>query len=282
MSRVVILDFDGTMTDAEAEGRPFRDGYLLDLALLADRPLAEVTALADRIEADVLAAPQAYGWNWNGHVVCPATVDPYQRIGPVSRGILDHYGVVTDPQERFELLEGTLFRQNYRKTITAFRPHAAEVLAGLRGHETWVVTNAHADHVKAKIANLSAQVDGGLGWLVDRVRGLARKQVVDMDDPRVADIPREIFLPGLPRPVLPRRPHYRELLDELRAGRPWDQVTVVGDIFELDLSLPLLLGARVVLAGHPFTPPWEKAHVQAHPKARWIEDLRDLAAALAD
>ena len=26
--RLVILDFDGTMTDAEAEGRPFVQGYL--------------------------------------------------------------------------------------------------------------------------------------------------------------------------------------------------------------------------------------------------------------
>ncbi|MFM2152956.1 MAG: hypothetical protein RL199_1391, partial [Pseudomonadota bacterium] len=41
MARLVILDFDGTMTDAEAEGAPFRDGYLQDLATLTGRPLEE-------------------------------------------------------------------------------------------------------------------------------------------------------------------------------------------------------------------------------------------------
>ena len=34
---VLCLDFDGTMTDAEAEGRPFRDGYLEDLCLLVGK-----------------------------------------------------------------------------------------------------------------------------------------------------------------------------------------------------------------------------------------------------
>ena len=33
---VLVLDFDGTMTDAEAEGRPFTDGYLEDLCALVE------------------------------------------------------------------------------------------------------------------------------------------------------------------------------------------------------------------------------------------------------
>ena len=44
---VLVLDFDGTMTDAEAEGRPFRDGYLEDLCTLVGRD-------AESAEQDVI------------------------------------------------------------------------------------------------------------------------------------------------------------------------------------------------------------------------------------
>ena len=36
---VLVLDFDGTMTDAEAEGRPYRQGCLEDLAVLCGKHL---------------------------------------------------------------------------------------------------------------------------------------------------------------------------------------------------------------------------------------------------
>ena len=41
---VVVLDFDGTMTDAEAEGVPFFDGYVADLATLTGGEPAAVRA----------------------------------------------------------------------------------------------------------------------------------------------------------------------------------------------------------------------------------------------
>ena len=273
MPPLVILDFDGTMTDAEAEGLPFTAGYLEDLAALTGRDLGEIQQMARRFEAEVLAAPQAYGWLYKGRIVCPATVDPYQRFMPVTRKILDACGAFAVEAER-ERLEQVLFRYNYKKTIRAFRPHAAEALSSLADFDTWVVTNAHVEPVKAKIAALDAQAEGGLRWLLDRVVGLAKKQVVEDTE---ADLPAELVLPGLSRPVLVRRPHYRAAIERLRQGRPWEQVVVVGDIFELDLSLPLVLGARVVLAANSVTPSWERAFVAAHPRGRVVEDLRELA-----
>ena len=53
MSRLLVLDFDGTLTDAEAEGAPFRDGYLEDLALLTGRDAAEIRAMAADFEAEI-------------------------------------------------------------------------------------------------------------------------------------------------------------------------------------------------------------------------------------
>ncbi|MGC4121264.1 MAG: HAD family hydrolase [Myxococcales bacterium] len=274
MRPLVILDFDGTMTDAEAEGLPFTAGYLEDVATLTGRDLAEIHRMAKRFEEEVLAAPQRYGWIYKGRIVCPATVDPYQRFMPVMKKILDACGAFTVEAER-ERLEQVLFRYNYKKTVRAFRPHAAEALLALQDFDTYVVTNAHVDPVRAKISELDAQAGGKLRWLLDRVVGLAKKQVVEDTE---TDLPAELQLPGLSRPVLVRRPHYRAVIDRLREGRPWEQVVAVGDIFELDLSLPLTLGARIVLTANDFTPFWERSYVSAHPRGRVVEDLRELAA----
>ena len=72
---VLCLDFDGTMTDAEAEGRPFRDGYLEDLCLLVGRKPGdpEVLAIAEATEAEIAAAPHAHPFLWMGRPVAPAT-----------------------------------------------------------------------------------------------------------------------------------------------------------------------------------------------------------------
>ncbi len=60
--RLLVLDFDGTMTDAEEEGLPFRGGYLEDIAALVNQPVAAVLALADRFEAEVASRQGEFGW----------------------------------------------------------------------------------------------------------------------------------------------------------------------------------------------------------------------------
>src|SRR6188508_1995791 len=105
-SGVLVLDFDGTMTDAEAEGRPFRDGYLEDLALLVglapDDP--QVRGLADEVEAELAAAPSSHPFLWMGRPVAPATVDPYLRMVPIAHRILDHFGAIPSAKDRGRLL----------------------------------------------------------------------------------------------------------------------------------------------------------------------------------
>jgi hypothetical protein len=109
------------------------------------------------------------------------------------------------------------------------------------------------------------------------VRGFARKFDID-DDWR--DAPAELAVPGLDRPVLLRRRPYhdqlRAILDEAQAT--YADLCVVGDIFELDLAMPLALGARVGLVASAKTPSYERAFVAAHPRATVIEDLADVPA----
>jgi FMN phosphatase YigB (HAD superfamily) len=275
---VLCLDFDGTMTDAEAEGRPFRDGYLEDLCLLVGRKPGdpEVLEIAETTEAEIAAAPHNHPFLWMGRAVAPATVDPYLRMVPIAHRILDRYGVMPDASDRGRLLGSVLYKYNYAKTLghPVFRAGAGEVLRALGGSPTWIVTNSDTHAVAGKVATLDREAPG-VAWLTSRVRGFARK--FDVDDAWAA-APDSMALPGLDRAVLLRRRAYFEILKTVldEAGKTFEDLVVVGDIFELDLAMPLALGARVGLVVGPRTPEYERAFVTAHPRAALIEDLSQI------
>ena len=280
MAVALVLDFDGTMTDAEAEGRPFRDGYLEDLALLVGAAADDdkVRAIADEVEAELAAAPASHPFLWLGRPVAPATVDPYLRMVPVAHRILDHYGVFPGASDRGRLLGSVLYKYNYAKTLghPVFRTGAGPMLRTLDGTRTWIVTNSDTHAVAGKVAALDREAPG-VAWLTSRVRGFARK--FDVDD-SWSGAPGEMTIPGLDRSVLLRRKNYFDILCEVlaEAGSSFEELVVVGDIFELDLAMPLALGARVGLVASSRTPDYERAYVTAHPRAKLIEDLAEIPA----
>jgi phosphoglycolate phosphatase-like HAD superfamily hydrolase len=275
VAAVLVLDFDGTMTDAEAEGRPFRDGYLEDLCSLVGRNAgdAEVTAICEQVEAELAAAPAQYPFLWMGRAVAPATVDPYLRMVPIAHRILDRFGVIPGAIDRGRLLGSVLYKYNYAKTLglPVFRAGAGEVLTKLAGAQTFIVTNSDTHAVARKVAQL------GVTQLTGRVRGHARK--FDVDDTWTG-IDAEMTLPGLDRPVLLRRRMYHDILKAVldSAGASFADLIVCGDIFELDLAMPLALGARVGLVVSPQTPAYERQFVSEHARGRVIEHLSEIPA----
>ncbi|MGE0868380.1 MAG: hypothetical protein AB7P03_07460 [Kofleriaceae bacterium] len=275
---VLVLDFDGTLTDAEAEGRAFRDGYLEDLAVLVGRPPndIEIRELAAEVEVEISRAPERHAFRWAEREVAPANVDPFLRMVPIANRILDRFGVLTSPVERGRLLSGVLYKYNYAKTLghTVFRPGAGRAAQSLANTNTWIVTNSDAKQVATKVMALAQEVPG-VAWLCGRVQGNARK--FEIDDSWTG-APAELNLAGLERPVLLRRSKYHALLRTVLdgSGASFEDLVVVGDIFELDLALPLAMGARVglVVSGH--TPPYEQAYVDAHPRGKLIRDLSEI------
>ncbi len=267
MSRLLVLDFDGTMTDAEVEGVPFRLGYLEDVSLLCGLRLEEVLTLAEAFEVEVDDNAHAYGWDFEGRIVAPASVDPYLRMMPVARMIFDHTQTLMDPRDRNRLLGAVLYKYNYQKTQDAFRPGALDVLQSLKATPLRVVTQSPTDLVREKLRRFGARADGScaLDWLLPRVHGSVKKY--QLDD-TFTDVPEAMTLPGLARPVWLRRVDYHRMLAALLhdEGCGWDDLVVVGDIFELDLSLPLALGARVGLLANAFTPEYEMAFLADHPR----------------
>lgn len=263
--RTVILDFDGTCTDVEQEAVGFLEGYKRDLA----RTVGEehVTSGWDATEAEVLAQPARHGMVIGGHLVAPP-VDPYLLATAV--GTLLAPDLDDAETER-------LFKENYRFTTTAFKPEAREVVSALATADVafYVVTNSDPVTVGRKLDELAPD-----GREAIRLHGNARKFLVSppteyADCARFATVPELLSVPNWARPIHPRRGHYH---DALRAI--WDatdtapeETLVVGDVYELDLVLPALLGCRVHLASGPRTLDYERTGVEQFGGSH-AEDLR--------
>ncbi len=285
---MLILDFDGTLTDVEEEGVPFTEGYLRDLAALTGSSLEQIRELHARFQAEILGDPTRYAWVMNGLAVAPATVDPYLRIKPIAAMILDELGIVLPTRFRENLFSDILYRDNYRLTRTAFRAGAVELLTEVFTQEmpAAIVTNSHTDAVLSKLlvlAGLYSSKDEALfaerlfGFWRERVYGGAKKYVVDNNgDSGTTKL--EFKLSGLDRPIFCKRPHYFDLLQRLRSerGLVWADFLVVGDIFELDLALPLILGANVALMRSPTTPSYEIDFLGTRVNARVLDSISQI------
>ncbi|MBX3270606.1 MAG: HAD family hydrolase [Sandaracinaceae bacterium] len=249
---LILLDFDGTFTDVDAEAVPFLAHYRRGLAELAGAGIDEAWEAAVEV---VREAPDAHGFRFEGRIVAPSHADPYILSSCVSQLVLEQLGLEVGPSA----LE-TLFHASYRHAGTVFRPDARDVIEAVLalGVPVYVVSNSRTDNVRAKLASLDPA-------LLERleVRGDARKfHLVEPEggDARFDAVPEARAVEGLARPLYLRRGRY---FDALRAI--WDatgaqpaRTLVCGDIYELDLALPAALGAAVHLVGRPTTPAWER------------------------
>jgi len=257
-AQVVVLDFDGTITDAEAEGLPFVQGYKKDLMVLSGLSKADAKkaiAMAERYNK----AHQDSGWEYNGLIVAPSKVDPYLRMKALARQLFLQLDMLKAQKDRNNVLE-LLYVNNYRRTTNAFKPNAATFFAKLLNMPNvvvYVVTNSGTEKVQGKLKSLGVKINPS------HVIGEAKKYRVGKEP---TSIPRVTNLPGLNRPVQLRRTKYFMILDTIRRQNraSWKDFLVIGDIWELDLALPYALGARVGLVVNEFTPNYERKFATAH------------------
>lgn len=272
--KLVILDFDGTLTDLTREGPMFQYEYLKNLTRIMALQIdaGRLEELAREFEKKIRAHPEQYGWIYNGKIVGPAA-DPYILMSVIAEMILDHYKVASDPKARMEIL-----RDVFRKSYTAiadrsfFKKDAWLVLETLcRLQElgrvvVYVITNSETDVVKTKLSALEAWhgKNSSLAGLTQSVIGHAQKQVLG-DQP--AQIPECAQIAGLARQVYLRRTIYFSVVDELRMRHKveWKNVLVFGDNYEVDLMMLGFLGAAVHLVANPFTSAHECRHCGVEP-----------------
>jgi len=275
--RTVVLDFDGTLTDADAHEAPFHEASLGHLAAALGREREGLRAEWRAALAELRSAPPEAAWSVGGQAVCPAHGDPYLLANGAVLRLLARYEIGRDEGER-RLLVGQIHSLAYREVPPPFRDDARPTLIELigRGARTAIVTNSHTEAVCARLDTL--ELAGRSGLLV---RGGARKfELTAPPHPseRFASLPTGLRVPGLARPVLLGRGHYFALLDELwRDGSATPETTlVVGDLFELDLALPAQLGAAVHLVLRAGTLPHEREATLAQPRGSVGAGVRSL------
>lgn len=258
----VILDFDGTFTDAAAEGAPFAAAFKAGIFDLVGRDL---TAEWDEMVRTVQAKPHEYGWVFDGNIVAPALADPYILSTTVAQGVLDRVSILKQPEHRNAVVQG-LYHWAYGKTLSVFREEAGAVLESVlsKGLRTYCITNATTDGVIRKLEKL---LPGVVTEKKITIFGAAQKFWIgppQRPDERWEKLPAEYRVAGLERPILVRRGRYFDALQKVLAETGCDpkDVIVCGDIFELDLSLPLNLGMQVHLVEGPTTPDYELAEVR--------------------
>lgn len=266
---LVVLDFDGTFTDVEKEGVRFVGAYQEQLRGLLGIDAADLERRWAAAEKG-LEDPET-GWVIGGNVVAPANCDPYIRATCIAFAICEELGRMPTAKVRTDVLS-VLYAYCYQFTDVAFRPDAEATLRGLQalGVAVHVVTNSEETVVQRKLAEL--------GFADLPVIGQAKKYVVDVADESVADL-EDLALPGLTRKVHVRRPRYRRALTELwkRYEATAATTLVCGDIFELDLALPLALGCRGHLLERPNMLPFERAALAHYaPRASSSPDLAPL------
>jgi len=269
-TRLVILDFDGTFTDAYAEAEPFLVSFKADLFDLLGKDASDAW---NEGMAEVHANPTEHGWRLGGQVAAPAVADPYLSASCVAQIVMDRYDVLRNEATRSEILQ-VLYRKSYACTASVPRPDAKAVLEDLLARDlaVMVVTNSRTGDVKKKIDGLELAGADDLA-----VYGDARKFVLD-GAPRDAtfDALEDLELSGLAcRKVIIKRGHYYDLLKQLwsQTGSTPAETLVCGDIFELDLALPMALGCRGHLVRGNQTPDYELEYIRSHPRGSVSEEL---------
>jgi len=255
----IVLDFDGTLTDADAHAPAFHEASGRELAHRLDWDDSTLRREWQRARAVVAGLPSSAAWMVDGRGVCPATADPYLIANSVTRLLLcEHRPGLANAALTAGVLE--VHRAAYQRVPPPFRPQARSVLEELcaGGYHLRVVTNSHAQAVARMLDSLSFT---GRQQVI--VRGDAGKFSVcgsAAADARFESLPEAAEWPGVGRPVYLRRGRYFDLLRETwdETGTDPASTLVVGDVFELDLAMPAALGTHVHLVTRAGTMPHEE------------------------
>jgi hypothetical protein len=272
----LVSDFDGVWTLPDDEARA--QGEVLDDALAGWLPEDERSRAAEWIRAARAASlrtPERYGWAIDGRISAFADEDPFVRHSAFLHYLSVH--AAADPiaaklaaaarangHEGLDALGGWSHAEGVRRVAATRGPGilAESAAAGhamlASGVEVAVVSNSGTDKLAAWFAHarLPARVHPERAPGALRLRGSARKFILD---PERSD---PIQLGGLHFETA--RPSYEAVLrDEMPAA-------VVGDVFSLDLALPLALkrrerdfsGMRLFWLVRDYTPPWLRAAVE--------------------
>ena len=237
----IVMDFDGVYTDPTEEGeacsKHFRHKILsLKLKELNLETEEKVDSWLGELRARQARQPFLFGWRSEGRVSAFTFEDPFIRnIGLAD--FLDHLAETGDGkaktilkklhvQEKIksfgELSEWAFHQLNLKKRPD---PQVRKWTEGMlaKGHEVFIVSNSAADKIEAFLdqnkfdPHLRPKIRGGA-----RKFGLGKK-------------PKPLVLVAGKLEIDTDRPDYEQALLEIEPD------VIIGDVFCLDLSLPIRL-----------------------------------------
>jgi phosphoglycolate phosphatase-like HAD superfamily hydrolase len=203
----------------------------------------------------------------NREIAAPGDADPYVRCFTITQ-FLNRELALAPSAEALIPIALRAYVTTYRAMTRSwwspenFRPGASDFLGRLQqaGVAVWLVSNADLTAMQERLSSLPGADLSTVGVL-----GNAGKHWLGpgpTPDPAFAALPDEQRLAGLPRAVKLKRGLYLGALGEIwrRTGATPSETLVVGDIYDMDLALPAVLGAHVHLIENGSTrPPYRAA-----------------------
>jgi len=271
---ILVSDFDGVWTAPDDEAAA--QGAWMDRTLIEWSPLpaAATAGWISAARARVAREPQRFGWAPGGRLSAFGDEDPFAAHSgllhlihldapgdPVAAALRD--AIVAHGQS-LESFGGIAHAEGVKRVAATRGPGILPAAAAAgrrmleRGVQVEVVSNSGTQKLAEWFAHAGVPAEvhpaSRPGALV--LRGGARKFVLDERETR------PLAVGGVT--IDTARPHYEQVLREVRPD------AVVGDVFSLDLALPLRLrredpafrGLRLFWLMQPYTPGWLRAQVQ--------------------
>lgn len=279
--RKIVFDFDGVLTDLTHEAQAVID-------LFQSRLGSEAKPLLKRVQDTFKTSPLSYGWKMHGRVSAFHDEDLFvQNIATATaldewdaaetrtllKKVQDSYGV-KDFSELGQQCFDEIVAKTARGEIQPLEAASKNLLNELqeKGFKVVIVSNSGTERIENILKQSQVSLSPHL-----KIRGGARKFELGKQPKKLYFVDREIDID---------RPAY---LDALMEERP---DAVVGDVFSLDLALPLALSEqsvdgfkpiKVCLRQRPYTPTWTLRNIQAYqPKRARLVAIQKLSQVLED
>lgn len=270
----ILSDFDGVLTDLNHEAARVAEIFRRDFAKLSGTATSDIESLMEEVEHEMVLNPHRHGWRVLNRITAFCNEDGFIRANGAA-ACLDEWAdgnrsevrairekLRSQGQADFKALAQSAYMQMVAETAAGKQhpidPSTRPVLQKLldKGVEIVVVSNSGTERIVQLLSNAGLSPvahDQGDGTL--RVRGNARKFIL-------GESPRSFSVGAYT--VDTHRPDYEKILREEKPD------VVIGDVFSLDLALPLSLAMakekgfenlQVVLRKREYSPDWSLEHL---------------------
>lgn len=273
----LLFDFDGVLTDPSEEAARVAQIFREEVARLGETTPEVVEGLIRMAERSFEQTPWSHGWHDRQRLSAFCNEDPFIRTNAIAACfdqwagkdslILGEILALMHKKDipSFHALANLSFQRMAKETsVGGFSPldvnavHAVEAMIA-KGHEVVIVSSSSTERIVNllhragfEVAETQYPSESSKGRI--RVRGDARKFVLGEDVRHVS-----FAVETGEYAIEVNRPHYFKILSEEKPD------VVIGDVFSLDLTLPLSLwrekaegfeGIRIFLRKRHYTPDW--------------------------